>query len=335
MLILSIAAKNKEEALAQLSLAQTKKIDAVELCLDYLGGYYSEVASVFLAASKFPVIFCLRPNNQGGFYPYSEKERFRCIENILKLKPDYFDLEFNVPLAKFLELKAISSQTKFIGSYHNFEFTPLNLGEILEDMIKLPIDIIKIAAYTQSVFDALRMLNLIAKHKGEIPLAGISMGKYGILSRILAPVICSALAYTYLPEQLKSAPGQLDVDRLTVDYRYHDLSPATKVCFMVGDLSSDLVKLCNKRLQMQNNDAICLALGLKADELANFFNMNFQLPAGCCLVEATPGGMSNFYVGTNDNNKVNIKHIKDDVLKLEENFAGIEVLRIVDNVLTS
>lgn len=113
---------------------------------------------------RYPCIFTIRTQDQGGAFRKSEKEREKFWHQILNFRPTYIDLEYNAPF---------SLPGKKIISYHNFEKTPP-----LEILPKVD----KIACQAQSINDALRLFTFSKKHN----ILGIAMGEHGLITRLFA-----------------------------------------------------------------------------------------------------------------------------------------------------
>ena len=95
----------------------SNKIDALELRLDYFPDINIEQ---LIHNINLPIILTLRSKDQGGHYHGDEASRLQTLEKLLSLKPDYVDIEYNVPLQWVRKCKKKYPDTKIICSYHNF-----------------------------------------------------------------------------------------------------------------------------------------------------------------------------------------------------------------------
>ena len=67
-------------------------VDVIELRLDFLKHVDLKKLAHLLSQVNYPVIFTLRPLEQGGHYQGDESSRIDLIGQLVKLKPAYFDL---------------------------------------------------------------------------------------------------------------------------------------------------------------------------------------------------------------------------------------------------
>ena len=117
-------------------------------------------------------------------------------------------------LRKGLRAALAGGATKLICSWHDFSGTPsaeflqVELAECMEDTPA----IVKIVTHADVAADCLRVLTLIplALQRGQA-IAAFCMGSAGRISRIMAPLIGSAIAYASLDPEEASAPGQLTI----------------------------------------------------------------------------------------------------------------------------
>ncbi|MCP5469301.1 MAG: type I 3-dehydroquinate dehydratase [Chlamydiales bacterium] len=121
---------------------------------------------------RYPCIFTLRPQDQGGSFEGSARAREKRWHEILSWNPTYRDLEYNAPF---------SLPGKKLISYHNLEKTPKELP--IYD---------KVACKAHSINDALRLL----KHGKEHSLLALAMGEHGLLTRLFAQ------PWTYVADDL-------------------------------------------------------------------------------------------------------------------------------------
>lgn len=105
-----------------------------------------------------------------------------------------------------------------IISYHAFEDTPsLETLEAIFAQCAQYGDIAKVATFAETNGDALRMLNAVHKATKEgKQVAGISMGKIGSHTRVVAPLYGSKLGYAPLESDTSEyAPGQIPIHTLS------------------------------------------------------------------------------------------------------------------------
>lgn len=158
-------------------------------------------------------------------------------EKWLAYDPDYLDLPHTLPASLFQKIKTRYPRTKLICSYHDFEKTE-NLEDILIEIRKKPADLYKIATMARSSLDGLKMLNFLKSQRindPSIQLVGLSMGEYGVMTRILSRIAGSLWTYAAPSDRQKTAPGQLLLDELIDIYRFNKLDEKSSIYALIGN----------------------------------------------------------------------------------------------------
>lgn len=256
-----------------------KKGEAIELRLDLLKdlSHVSKLKSL----CKLPVIFTLRKKAQGGKYQGSEHEREEKLSELLALGPDYVDLEYDVAPSFIEKVHQNFPDVAIICSSHDFDKTPENLEQVLEEMTQVRASIYKIATFANSSLDSLRMLSFILqKRKEGISLAGMCMGPHADITRILAPVVDSLLTYASLSSGVETAPGQVPIDALEKIYRFSTLNRQTKIYALIGDpVQQSIGHLAHNALfKKLKEDAVYVKILVKPQEVGEFFDLMKKLP---------------------------------------------------------
>lgn len=161
-----------------------------------------------IKTAKLPLIATIRGKAEGGKAGISEKERLRLFQNIMPFV-DAVDIELgSKKILKHVINAAHASNKKAIISYHNFKDTPEQgrLNNIIQRAKKAGGDIVKIATLANNKKDMARLALLTASHPDIITIA---MGKTGVVSRALFPMLGSLLTYCSVTKS--SAPGQLSL----------------------------------------------------------------------------------------------------------------------------
>lgn len=197
---------------------------------------------------------------------------------LLSLGPDYADHPF--------------PGVKYIATHHDFEGTPEDLDGLLVEG-----DVIKIATTAHSIFDSLRMLEFVRRHKNVI---GLCMGEAGQITRILAPVVGSPWTYAYVEKQ--TAPGQISAKELIEVYKYYELGPETPIYGLMGDPVSQSkgYRFHNPRLKEGVYVPFLVRKGeaqafLKEVQKFNVCGLSVTMPL---KQEVIPGEVINTLVGT-------------------------------------
>ncbi|MGE0832616.1 MAG: shikimate dehydrogenase [Simkaniaceae bacterium] len=260
-----------EEARKTIQAAQ-KDAEGIEFRIDLFEKKDPTHVGKLLHLSKVPVIFTLRRKDQGGEFRGNEREREGALLELLKLKPTYVDLEYDVSFRD-----QIPQDVKVIASYHNFEKTPEDLSTLYKNMQALNATIYKLATHAQSSLDALRMLLFVNEHAD---VAGMCMGEKGMITRILAPIVGNALTYAPLSKEGGTAPGQVSLPNLREIYHFEKLNRQTKIYALIGNpVDKSIGHLChNQVFRSLKEDAVYVKIPLTPQEVPLFFKLMKKLP---------------------------------------------------------
>jgi 3-dehydroquinate dehydratase type I len=215
MICIPIAAATTDAAL-KLMERTAPLADLVELRIDRLPG--ADLKRL-LASRRTPVIVTNRSRQEGGGFAGTEEERVALLMEAARLGADYVDIETATdPVLKLgLRKTIVGTRAKLIVSWHDFSGTPpaeFLEAKLTECMADAPA-IVKIVSYAAAAADCLRVLELIprALQKGQA-IAAFCMGNAGKISRIMAPLLGSAITYASLDGDEASAPGQLTIRQM-------------------------------------------------------------------------------------------------------------------------
>ena len=213
MICIPIAAQTTAAAVERIEQAAALA-DCVELRIDRIPDADLEQ---LLRARRCPVIVTNRSRQEGGDFAGTEAERVASLKEAARLGADYVDVEAATNPALKVELRSVLTATKLIVSWHDFSGTPsaeFLRAKLVECMADAPA-IVKIVTHADTAADCLRVLELIprAQQKGQA-IAAFCMGSAGRISRIMAPLIDSAITFVSLEPEEASAPGQLTIHEL-------------------------------------------------------------------------------------------------------------------------
>ncbi len=281
MLVTVLAEKNYT-ALRQQIKDLIQITDAIELRLDYLEDL--DIAEIQQLKHDFsiPMIFTLRKKSQGGLFYQTEDQRLKILEKLAALAPEFIDLEFDVPIEFAMMLKQQHPMIQLIRSYHDFEKTPDNLTEILDQLRHDVFSIYKIVTFAQSTCDCLNVLFFVNQAAPDIRLAGFCMGELGVASRVLGPVVGGALQYACVDDAGQVAPGQLSLSTLLEFYRIRSMNSKTNIYALIGspaavDKSAGHI-VHNRAFEFLGQNAVYVKLGLEPTALEVFFKLIKLLP---------------------------------------------------------
>ena len=191
-----------------------------------------------------PLLFTLRSFEEGGSRRMSEEEYFSLNQEAISSGiPDLIDLEYtkNREQMELAISEAHNAGMKVILSQHDFLKTPSE-KELMErylGMQSLGADITKQAVMPIDSRDVFRLLSVAKRMKNECadrPFIAISMGEEGMVSRVFAEHIGSAI--TYAAGENASAPGQIkaaELKKLLTRLRDKGLPPQI---FLIGFMGS-------------------------------------------------------------------------------------------------
>lgn len=208
-----------KEAIKMAGIAEKDGADLLEFRLDYL----KELKSLddVVKSTSLPTILTLRKQDEGGKFRGSEKARIQTILKAAEKDFKYVDLELATDsLANVVkELKKVGLNV--IISAHNFTNTP-SLPEMIRIINKerqVGADICKLITTATTRDDNVACLNLVSKVSKQTDVICFAMGKLGIISRILSPLIGAYLTFATAVKGRESAPGQLTVKEMRQIYR--------------------------------------------------------------------------------------------------------------------
>jgi 3-dehydroquinate dehydratase type I len=215
VICIPIAAATTDAAIERMERA-APLADLVELRIDRIPGVDLKR---LMAARRAPVIVTNRSRQEGGEFAGTEEERVALLTEAVRLDADYVDIEASTDHALKAKLRSAlaSGTTRLIVSWHDFSGTPpveFLKAKLAVCMADGPA-IVKIVTHAGTSADCLRLLELIpeALRRGQA-IAAFCMGEKGKISRIMAPLLGSAISYASLEPEEASAPGQLTIHEL-------------------------------------------------------------------------------------------------------------------------
>ena len=220
-----LVATTAADALALAAQAATHAPDALELRADHLTERTPAAIAALLpdlAAHGVPILFTNRAANEGGAQGGDEEARIATILAAIESGvPALVDLE--LATAPALRARVLDAGKRrgvpIILSSHDFAATPPDevLLARLAAMAETGADAAKLALMPQETGDAVRLLALCRAATGTpapLPLAAMSMGPLGAITRVIGHRAGSALTFAALTAGGGSAPGQLTLAEL-------------------------------------------------------------------------------------------------------------------------
>jgi len=217
------------EQMAHAVACSTEGADLVELRVDALRD--PDLERLRSLRDK-PLVLTCRSPEEGGKFEGSEQERLAILRKALELGFDYVDVEMS---SWTPELRHTPTTSKIVLSRHHMRDCPRNLDRIVEQGIELGADLVKLAAKTTSLSEALRIADAgrVARMRG-VGFVPVAMGPSGIATRILASRLDASWTFASARGFPSTGPGQLGLEELMGRYRFVTIGPDTCVYGILG-----------------------------------------------------------------------------------------------------
>lgn len=273
MLCTSIKGPTFEDICMQITKA-LRLCDIIELRLDCFANCDLESIRKIKSSFTIPMIFTL---------PKQTNDARGKILELCSLRPEYLDMEDQVPESFIEEVSKLYPEIKIILSHHDYEKTPDNIDEIVASMKRFRATFYKIAFYANNSIDMVRLL-LHAKNFPNDDIS-ISMGPFGAPGRIMAPCVKSPITYSCIDETLQTAPGQLTSSELIHTYHHRILNKKTQLFGLIGDPVTNSISHIthNHIFQSVHKDAVYTKMQVNATELFDFLQYAKHLFRGLSI----------------------------------------------------
>ena len=220
-----LVATTAANALALAAQAAPHAPDALELRADHLAERTPDAIAALLprlAEYGVPILFTNRAAREGGAQGGDEDTRIATLLAVIASGvPALVDLELATAPALRERVIAAGKQhgVPIILSSHDFAATPPDeeLLARLAAMAEAGADAAKLALMPRDAGDAVRLLTLChaaTSAPAALPLAAMSMGPLGVITRVIGHRSGSALTFAALTAGGGSAPGQLTLAEL-------------------------------------------------------------------------------------------------------------------------
>ena len=262
-----------------------KYTDMAELRVDCLDPDERLLIRRFPEQAGMPVILVIRRNIDGGKFVGGEGARISLMaRGLAYAEADprrnfaYLDIEEDLDVPS-LEEAARTFGTRIIRSYHNTGGTDANLVNRIRSMCRSGDEIVKVAVRANSTKDVLDLFRAGKECAGQEKIL-ISMGHYGLYSRILSEQFGSFLSYSTAFSETDAppaAPGQIDVQELASLYHFHSITKATKVYGVVGNplKSTGSPLFFNTVFELEGTDAVYVPFPV--DSITDFMEIANEL----------------------------------------------------------
>ncbi|MBI5754363.1 type I 3-dehydroquinate dehydratase [Candidatus Peregrinibacteria bacterium] len=198
--------RNKINAvLGEMKKAQ-KHCDVIEIWLDEIKDLNAKSLNEINKINSLPLLYKVTKPDLAKI-----KQLLKNIKNIA-----YLDLDIYCDTSIIKKIKKAFPQIKIIISYHDFKKTPSEkeLNRIIQKMIFLQADILKIATHARKVEDSLRILALLSHIGKQQKAIFLCMGKHGRITRTTGHLFGNYLMYAPMRAAHFTALGQLTISEL-------------------------------------------------------------------------------------------------------------------------
>ncbi len=206
-----VTATNIPDVKWMVEKAEQCNADIIEIRMDYLSEKFK--VEEIRKLTSLPLIATNRLHEEGGFFRGLNKERVKILLDAAAAGFDYIDIELMANNSRKIvkNIKALGAES--IVSHHIFTLTPRlsEITKIYERELSIKGDICKIITTAKKIEDNLTCLNFVVEASKSNNVICFCMGKLGIISRLLSPVLGGYITYASIGRGKESAEGQLTV----------------------------------------------------------------------------------------------------------------------------
>lgn len=256
-----VAAEDAASMSRQLARA-LKSTRTVELRLDWLANdgeierFLTRLSVWAKARRGATLIATCRRREAGGRYRGTIAKQLVHLAEALRAGCEWYDLEIESASRCPPELvNVLLGEGRQITSAHFFRAVPKNWKRVLAELWRTRPDAVKIAAQSETLAGAQRVLDLA---RGSRNIIAVPMGDVALPVRILA--LCERNAFGYAPVENATAPGQVSLEEMQRLYRGNRMSGRTLVYGVIGNPIGHSLspQLQNAGFQASKIDAVYL-----------------------------------------------------------------------------
>jgi len=211
--------RNVGKVVRSLRLLERHDPDFIEIRLDAIRSPSS--LSEIRTTTVRPLIATNRSKAQGGLFCGTERARLKMLMQAAREEFDYIDVELKTKDARTVVRQMKRHGAKVIVSYHSEKLTPTEEGlkSILVNEKRMGADVCKIVGTARSYSDNLRCLRFVDKYARRTKLVCFCMGKLGISSRVLSPILGGHFTFASFRTGRETATGQIPIDEMQTLYK--------------------------------------------------------------------------------------------------------------------
>jgi 3-dehydroquinate dehydratase/shikimate dehydrogenase len=244
-----------------------------ELRLDYLQDFAqleSHLRQMLVRLHSPQTIATCRLAAAGGMMRGRVDDQLAILAAAVRAGCQWVDVEIeSVQKAGVAMLKELRP-AKIIVSYHDFQKTPA-LAPIYRRMVRLPVQMVKIATQGRYLRDNLQIRRLLKAHRRNTPkLVALAMGASGIPSRLLSLLWGSAFTYASPLNHSPAAAGQIPAEVMRSVYRVERLDSRTQLYGVLGSHASLSLSPAMQNAAFLAKHVNAVFLPCQAGKLADF-----------------------------------------------------------------
>jgi len=236
-LCVSILVEQTDEALARAlgdaRAAINAGADLIEWRVDLVADQ-PDLVRALIEQSPAPCILTCRPTSEGGEYDGDEHDRLALLSEMqAEAQPRYVDLEWNT-FEQLVDPSPFDQpNSDLILSIHDYKGRPTGLYNRFDEMAECELgSVLKVVWTARSLRDNPEAFDLLRNRPK--PTIALCMGRFGLMSRILAPKFGGFLTFAALKHRSTTAPGQPTIDELLNVYRFNKINRKTEVFGLIG-----------------------------------------------------------------------------------------------------
>ncbi len=189
-----------------------------------------------LARPRPKVIVTCRRAVEGGRFTGSARDCERILAEAASLGAEFIDVEYGLGSKVITRLFGAAGRRRIILSFHDPKRTPAGLSDRYRRMTSMKPAFVKIAVGARRFADTGRVLEILAvARRKRQPAAIISIGEFGVYTRILQGPLGGAMTYAAHDDRKPTAPGQVGEKEMLEIYRAPALNSRTKIFGLLGN----------------------------------------------------------------------------------------------------
>ncbi|MFC5864102.1 shikimate dehydrogenase [Acidicapsa dinghuensis] len=264
---------------AQIALADSQFL---EFRLDYLDKPAAAVKEIgkFLAEHREIVAMATcRRKQHGGKFGGTQLDELNVLAAASEAGFGILDLEIEAAEeASAFELDTLrNSDAALLISFHDFE-NAVDPDAVLARIQRFEPDYVKVVNTAHSLTHSVKLLQWMKRCSADVQIVGISMGEFGIISRILSLRAGSAFTYAAASEGVETAPGQINARTLKELFNIEQLDQATRIYGVAGNPVAHSLSPLMQNTAFHRERLNAVYLPLKTESIEDLLNIARQLP---------------------------------------------------------